>query len=49
MAGEYSLSDVMERIFQNQLALEAALPHSCHSLIGAGTGKNKHLENGYQS
>lgn len=25
MAGEYSLSDVLERIYQNQLALEAAL------------------------
>ena len=25
MADEYSLSDVLERIYQNQLALEAAL------------------------
>lgn len=25
MAGEYSLSDVLERMYQNQLALEAAL------------------------
>lgn len=25
MSGEYSLSDVLERMYQNQLALEAAL------------------------
>ncbi|MBK3485067.1 hypothetical protein AB4P95_07360 [Pseudomonas sp. A1437] len=25
MAGEYSLSDVLERMYQNQLALEAAV------------------------
>ena len=35
MPSEYSLSDVLERMYQNQLALEAALMELTWSLICA--------------
>lgn len=36
MAGEYSLSDVLERMYQNQLALEAALMELTLHIEGQG-------------
>lgn len=43
MPGEYSLSDVLERIYHNQLALEAAVMELTHQVEQQGladTGKN---------
>lgn len=43
MSGEYSLSDVLERIYQNQLALEAAVMELTLQVEQQGlaeTGKN---------